>query len=192
MVTTIVAFLLVYCYMLATTASAANTCAPEILDIVNGTPSGNRRTCSIAYHNSDVCAHVCTCPDSSCDESRSDVECPGFVGMNLTYECSFEGARLYKYQDGEYRYLNGSSVNYGLLLPEHAGLYECRNSTNHVVHAQNLTVNGKSYIHDTSLQQGFFLFQREFVLALMILTVHSFLWWMMGISAAQHPAHLGL
>ncbi len=69
--------------------------------------------------------------------------------MNLTYNCSFDGARLYRYKDGEYQYLNGSSVNYGLLLPEHAGLYECHNSTD-AVHAQNITVNGNhcpSYIN---------------------------------------------
>ena len=69
-------------------------------------------------------------------------DCPGFVGMNLTYKCSFEGARLYRYEDGEYQYLNGSSVNYGLLLPEHAGLYECHNNATGTVHAQNITVNG--------------------------------------------------
>ena len=175
-------------YVLATTArlSTASTCGSEILDIVNGTPSGNRRTCSVAYLNSDVCARVCTCP-GSCDESRSEFnegqlrrcypECPGFVGMNLTYECSFEGAQLYKYQDGVYQYLNGSSVNYGLLLPEHAGLYECHNSTNHVVHTQDLTVNGKLASHTFMVfpsARALSFFQREFALALLMVFVQSF------------------
>ena len=135
------------CFLLAWLAviGTASTC--DTYDI-NGTPIGNHRICSV-YES-------CDCPGigNFCHGWRSGycssvngicfpLDCSGFVGMNLTYECSFEGARLYKYQDGEYRYLNGSSVNYGFLLPEHAGLYECRNSTNYVVRAQNLTVNGE-------------------------------------------------
>ena len=116
-------------------------------DVVTpGTPVENYRTCSVSYD--------CTCSDtilchewksSKCGEmSQCDpLGCYGVIGLNLTYECSFVGAQLWKYQDGGYQYLNGSSVNYGFLLPEHAGLYECRNGTNHVVHAQNLTVNGE-------------------------------------------------
>ena len=143
------------CLLLAwlTAIGVANSCDRDTLDIVNGTPVGNHRTCSVSLGR-----RYCNCEGSTCHELASEfcpaeslqcypLECPGFVGMNLTYECSFEGARLYKHQDGKYQYLNGSSVNYGLLLPEHAGLYECRNSINHVVHAQNLTVNRKSYIY---------------------------------------------
>ena len=142
------------CLLLAWIAvtGEANTCGAFN---TNGTPISHHRTCSV-YQDG-----FCDCPHSEgswCHEWRSGycpeiqsqcypLKCPGFVAMNLTYKCSFDGAQLYKYRDGVYQYLNGHSVNYGLLLPEHAGLYECRNSTNHTVHAQNLTVNGKSIIY---------------------------------------------
>ncbi len=126
---------------------------PEVCNAysaADGTPIGIHRTCSV-YHGDNY-----SCPNNNfyhewkatqCGEGRylalcEPLDCPGFVGMNLTYECSFDGARLYRYKDGKYQYLNGSSVNYGLLLPEHAGLYECRNSATGTVHAQNITVNG--------------------------------------------------
>ncbi len=125
--------------------------SPEVCNPYNaayGTPIGIHRTCSVYHDDSFSCmnntfyhewsALQCIGFYSECEP----VDCPGFVGMNLTYECSFEGARLYRYENGEYQYLNGSSVNYGLLLPKHAGLYECRNSATGTVHAQNITVNG--------------------------------------------------
>ncbi len=123
-----------------------DVCTP--FDGENGTPSGIHRTCSVFQKTPNRCdsgsSYYHRWRSDKCQGIYSWCEpnCPGFVGMNLTYECSFEGARLYRYKNGEYQYLNGSSVNYGLLLPEHAGLYECRNSANAEVHAQNITVNG--------------------------------------------------
>ncbi|XP_064382661.1 uncharacterized protein LOC135331441 isoform X2 [Halichondria panicea] len=122
-----------------------SVCNPR--DGTYGTPIDIHRTCSVYRDDSFSCMNntfihqwsALECGDEYRDQCIDS--CPGFVGMNLTYECSFEGARLYRYKNGEYQYLNGSSVNYGLLLPEHAGLYECRNSANAEVHAQNITVN---------------------------------------------------
>ncbi len=124
---------------------------PEVCNAYNaayGTPIGIHRTCSV-YHGDYSCPNNNFYHEwkaTQCGEEGhvpcEPLDCHGFVGMNLTYECSFEGARLYRYKDGEYQYLNGSSVNYGLLLPEHAGLYECHNNATGTVHAQNITVNG--------------------------------------------------
>ncbi len=115
-----------------------------------GTPIDIHITCSIYHDDSFSCLNnifIHEWKATTCDGERyhsrcQPLNCHGFVGMNLTYECSFEGARLYRYKNGEYQYLNGSSVNYSLLLPEHAGLYECRNGTTGAVHSQNITVNG--------------------------------------------------
>ena len=111
-----------------------------------GTPAGNHRICSVFKRSQNPCnsgSYFHQWMSDKCQiNSRCELNCHGFVGMNLTYECSFEGARLYRYKNGEYQYLNGSSVNYGLLLPEHAGLYECHNNATGEVHAQNITVNG--------------------------------------------------
>ncbi|XP_064382658.1 uncharacterized protein LOC135331440 isoform X3 [Halichondria panicea] len=113
-----------------------------------GTPIDIHITCSVYHYDSFSCPNntffhewkATTCNQRYHSQCQP-LNCHGFVGMNLTYKCSFEGARLYRYKNGEYQYLNGSSVNYGLLLPEHAGLYECRNGTTGAVHSQNITVN---------------------------------------------------
>ena len=124
----------------------------EICNVYNasyGTPIDIHITCSVDHYDSFSCPNNIFYHEwkaTTCDQRYysqcEPLNCHGFVGMNLTYECSFEGARLYRYKNGEYQYLNGSSVNYGLLLPEHAGLYECRNGTTGAVHSQNITVNG--------------------------------------------------
>lgn len=117
----------------------------EVCSIYNsarGIPIGTNRMCSVAdmstcCKNSSIARTAGNCYGSECEE----YSCPGFVGMNLTYKC-FEGALLYIYKDEKYQYLNGSSVNYDLLLPEHAGLYECRDSSGHTLYSHNITVNG--------------------------------------------------
>lgn len=85
-----------------------------------------------------------------CDNSNAyEAVCPGFVGMNLTYTCDFPNALLYR--DGR-PYGNGSSVNHGYLLPNHAGVYECRNSSDTtIISVQNITVNGEYFSMQLSL-----------------------------------------
>ena len=109
----------------------------------HGTPDTKNRVCTISppgpYHILNSYWRTLNCDNSN----AYDPVCPGFVGMNLTYTCDIPEAQLYR--DGVY--VNGSSVNHGYLLPEHAGVYECRNSSDaNIISVQNLTVNGECMI----------------------------------------------
>ncbi len=114
----------------------------------NGTPVGTQRICSVLQNPAYPCtngssyAHQWTTGNCNTRSVCEPPGCIGFVGINLTYEC-FEGAWLYRYKDGEHQNMSGASVTYGLLLPEHAGIYECRDSSGKTVHTQNITVNSK-------------------------------------------------
>ncbi len=137
------------CSILLLWAVLADGIPYEVCDVrtANGIPVGTQRICSVLQDplysctNGSSYAHQWT--TGNCNtRSVCEPSCIGFVGMNLTYEC-FEGAQLYRYKDGEYQNMSGASVTYGLLLPEHAGIYECRDSSGKTVYTQNITVNSK-------------------------------------------------
>ena len=71
--------------------------------------------------------------------------CPGYAGMELTFQCDLEGTYLYSVIENK---AMGPKAYFSMLLPKHDGEYQCRRySNNETVSVYNITVIAGKYTY---------------------------------------------
>lgn len=119
----------------------------------HGLPIGTKRTCTVE-EDDEFSDHLCgysdygftdaylVWKDNPCDcvYVNYDEVCPGYRGMNLTFQCRIAGARFI-YSVLENRSLGEEEYRFDSLQSVHAGEYQCRSSDGEIAASYNITVN---------------------------------------------------
>ena len=114
---------------------------------------GTQRTCTV-QEDGELMDHLCTSSDFSfpdnyivwkddlcgCNHAQyTSTVCPGYRGMNLTFQCRTAGAGVI-YSVLENRSLGEGEYRFDSLQSVHAGEYQCRSNDSEIAASYNITV----------------------------------------------------
>lgn len=109
-------------------------------------PFGRNRHCAVTNSSlTSLLKHVTVHlswheEDCTLKQHVNASECPGYVGMMLSFECQIDGTYVYSVQKN--RSMGRPNITFNELQPEDAGQYQCRLSIdNKILSTYNITVS---------------------------------------------------